>query len=297
MAISWDGLKQFGLPRRAQPTTAGDGPATKCESCGQMLIKKTLAVHLGVCPHCDYHHRLSARRRMEILLDEDSFEERYRELVSVDPLDFHARKSYRESLQKYWKETGEPSSLLCGVGALEARPVAFAASDGFFAQGSMGSVLGEKLTRIIEDAIEQKLPLIVVSGTGGGARMQEGLYSLMQMAKTSAALGRLHDAGLPFISVVTKYTMAGVWASWAALGDLIIAEPQAVIGFTGARVIKETIKKELPEDFQSAEFLLKHGQVDMIVERKDMKPTLSQILTYLCGELAAEESDRESGAA
>jgi len=170
-----------------------------------------------------------------------------------------------------------------------SRRVAFGASDSFFLMGSMGSVLGEKVTRIAEDAAREGLPLVLVSGTGGGARMYEGLFSLMQMAKTSAALGRLHDAGLPYLSVVTDCTMAGVWASWAALGDLIIAEPKALIGFTGPRVIRETIKKELPAGFQSSEFLLEHGQVDMIVERKDLKATLARALDYLLGPLPQAE--------
>jgi len=283
MALSWDGLRRLGLPKREQTSGGGKAHATKCEGCGEILMKKTLDEDLGVCGHCDHHHRISARRRMEITLDPDSFEERYRNLLSVDPLQFRARKSYQDKLQQYWKATGEPDSFLCGFGALEGRKVAFGASDGFFAQGSMGSVLGEKFCRITEDAIAERAPLIVVSGTGGGARMEEGLYSLMQMSKTSAALGRLRDAGLPFLSIVTKHTMAGVWASWAALGDVILAEPKAVIGFTGARVIKETIRKELPENFQSSEFLLEHGQVDAIVPRKELRPTLARMLDYLCG--------------
>jgi acetyl-CoA carboxylase carboxyl transferase subunit beta len=290
MALSWDGLQRFGLPRRPQPTRSADGHATKCEGCGEILMKKTLGDNLGVCPHCDHHHRISARRRMEITLDEDSFEERYANLISKDPLSFRALKSYRDKLERYWRETGEPSSLLCGMGALAGHRVAFAASDGFFSQGSMGSVLGEKLSRIIEDAIEERAPVIAVSGTGAGARMEEGLLSLLQMAKTSAALGRLRRAGLPFISVCTRFTMAGVWASWAALGDLIFAEPRALIGFTGARVIKETIRKELPEGFQSSEFLLEHGQVDGIVHRSEMKKTLGRTLDYLVGPAAPQAS-------
>ncbi|MBN1257118.1 MAG: acetyl-CoA carboxylase, carboxyltransferase subunit beta [Planctomycetes bacterium] len=282
------------MPRRTQPGPGEDGPGTKCENCQELLIKKTLNENLGICPLCNHHHRITARRRMEITLDEGTFEERYYNLISKDPLNFHAVKSYRDKLNQYWHATGEPSSMLCGTGELLGRPVALAISDGFFTQGSMGSVLGEKLTRIVEDCIKEKLPLITVSGSGAGARMEEGLFSLMQMAKTSAALGKLHDAGLPFISLCTRFTMAGVWASWAALGDIIIAEPKALIGFTGARVIKETIKKELPDDFQTAEFLLNCGQIDMIIDRKDMRKTLAQTLDYLCVSAASPSLQAQS---
>ncbi|MHC4887724.1 MAG: acetyl-CoA carboxylase carboxyltransferase subunit beta, partial [Planctomycetota bacterium] len=258
--------------------------------CDEILFKKTLQENLGICPHCDHYHRLSARRRMEVTIDEGTFEERYGNLISKDILSFKGAKSYTSKLEESWKKTGETSAMLVGTGQVMNHPVAFGASDSFFIQGSMGSVLGEKFTRITEDAIKERLPLIVVSGTGGGARMYEGIFSLMQMSKTSAALGRLHDAGLPFISICTDCTMAGVWASWAALGDVIIAEPKALIGFTGPRVIQETIKKELPEGFQSSEFLQECGQVDMIVERKGMRESLNQILTYLCGPAAKTEA-------
>lgn len=234
MAISWDGIKRLGLPLKKQPKVSGDGPATKCEACNEMLIKKTLDDNLGVCQLCGYYHRLPARRRAEITLDTGSFEERYANLISGNPLNFTARTSYPEKLNRYWRATGEASAFLAGTGTITGRRVVFGASDGFFCQGSMGSVLGEKFTRLAEDALNEKMPLVVVSSTGAGARMEEGLISLMQMAKTSAALGRLHEAGIPFISVCTKFTMAGVWASWAALGDVIIAEPKALIGFTGA---------------------------------------------------------------
>jgi acetyl-CoA carboxylase carboxyl transferase subunit beta len=278
----WEGLKKFGVKRKEQPITTGDGPATKCEACGEILIKKTLDENLGVCPLCDHHHRITARRRAEIMMDEDTFEERYENFISKDILNFRALKTYGDKLDRYWKQTGEPSALLCGMGNMEGRRTAFAATDGFFCQGAMGSVVGEKFTRIVEDAISEKVPFVAVSSTGGGARMEESSISLMQMSKTCAALGRLRDAGLPFISIVTRFTMGGVWASWAAVGDIIIGEPKALIGFTGARVIKETIRKELPEGFQSSEFLLEHGQIDMIVERADMKSTVAKCLGYLC---------------
>ncbi len=282
------GLKEFGLKPKTMPITSGDGHGTKCENCAELLMKKTLDDNLGVCPHCDYHHKVSARRRIEITLDENSFEERYSNIISKDPLKFKALKTYDEKINRYRKLTGEPDALVCGVGAIEGRKVAIAASDGFFAQGSMGAVMGEKIVRVIEDAIKERLPVIIVSGTGGGARMEEGLFSLMQMTKTCTALGKLHDAKLPFISICTKLTMAGVWASWAAIGDIIIAEPKAIIGFTGARVIEQTIHQELPEGFQTSEFLLEHGQIDKIVHRRGMHSAIDKILEYLCEPIATQ---------
>ena len=290
MALSWDGLKKLRLPLKQQSTKPGDGPGTKCEGCGELLLKKTLDENLGVCAQCGYHHCISARRRINMLIDAGTFEERYRTLMSSDPLNFKGMKSYRSKLEESYRQTGEPSEMLVGLGNLDGRRVAVGASDNFFIQGSMGSVLGEKLCRITEDAIRERCPLILASGTGGGARMYEGMFSLMQMAKTSAALGKLHEAGLPFISICTDSTMGGVWASWASLGDIIIGEPRALIGFTGPRVIYETFRRELPEGFQSAEFLLEHGQLDMIVDRSEMKARLSGILRALCGAAPAAKA-------
>lgn len=283
MALSWDGLKKLGLPLKKQSQTTGDGPGTKCQGCGELLLKKTLVENLGVCMQCDFHHRIGARHRMRLMIDEGSFDERYSNLISKDPLNFTGVKSYRSKLEESCRKTGESSALLTGIGNIEGRRIAFGASDSFFIQGAMGSVLGEKFVRIAEDAVRDRLPLVIVSGGGGGACMYEGMFSLMQMAKTSAVLGKLHEAGLPFISICTDPTMGGVWASWASLGDIIIAEPKALIGFTGPRVIAETFRRELPDGFQTSEFLLKHGQVDMIVSRADMKERVACILTSLCG--------------
>jgi acetyl-CoA carboxylase carboxyl transferase subunit beta len=290
--FGWEGLKKLGLRPQTPNVEAGTGPATKCESCGEILLKKTLENNLWVCPSCDHHHRITAWERVQVTLDEDSFEENDANLASVDPLDFRGAKSYKNKLEEAFKATGMISAMVGGVGQLRGRDVAFGVTDSRFIMGSMGSVVGEKIARLAERAIDRRLPLIMVSGSGGGARMYEGLFSLMQMAKTSAAIGRLGDAGLPFISVCTDCTMAGVWASWAALGDIIIAEPRALIGFTGPRVIKTTINCELPEGFQLSEFLLAHGQVDMIVHRYELRDRIAAAFDIMLGktpEAAAAE--------
>jgi len=288
----WDGLKKLGRRPQTPNGEVGTGPGTKCEGCGELLVKKTLEDNLGVCPSCAHHHRIDAWRRIEITLDEGSFVERDADLASKDILGFRAAKSYAEALEKAQRTTGMLSAMISGTGTLVGRPTALAVTDSAFLMGSMGSVVGEKLTRLCEHAVREGLPVITVSGSGGGARMYEGLFSLMQMAKTAAALGKLHAAGLPYISICTDCTMAGVWASWAALGDVIIGEPRALIGFTGPRVIKTTINCELPEGFQLSEFLLEHGQLDMIVDRQDMRNTLAGILDTLLGPVpgAAAES-------
>ncbi len=279
--FGWDSLKKLGTRKR--PANGEATPATKCAKCGEMLIKKVLEDNLNVCPNCDHHHYLDPVRRLDSLLDEGSFQERDADLTSLDPLDFRGPKTYLDKLAEARRTTGRLSALLGGEGRLKTRRLAVGVTDSAFIMGSMGSVVGEKLVRLCEFALEQKLPLLMVSGSGGGARMYEGLHSLMQMAKTSAALGDLAAAGLPFISVVTDCTMAGVWASWAALGDIIIAEPKALVGFTGPRVIKTTINCELPAGFQLSEFLLEKGQVDMIVHRRELRDRLASILDKLCG--------------
>jgi acetyl-CoA carboxylase carboxyl transferase subunit beta len=207
-------------------------------------------------------------------------------LASIDILEFHGIESYTAKLEKARANTGITDAMVSGTGKLKNREVAFGVTDARFMAGSMGSVVGERFVRLVEAAVVGRLPMIVFSGSGGGARMYEGLFSLMQMAKTSAALTRLDAAGLPFISVCTQRTMGGVWASWAALGDIIIAEPHAEIGFTGPRVIKTTINAALPEGFQLSEFLLEHGQIDLIVHRHDMRDKLSSILDKLLGPIA-----------
>ncbi len=283
----WNGLR--GIQPKKQPARSeeGTGPAAKCGGCGEQVMKLTLREKLYVCPHCDHHQRMGAWDRIAATLDIDSFEERDAALASLDPLEFQAVKSYREKLNEAYASTRMLSAMVSGRGEIERRPVAFGVTDSDFIMGSMGSVVGEKFTRLAEYAIAERLPLIVVSGSGGGARMYEGLYSLMQMAKTSAALARLREAGLPFLSICTDCTMAGVWASWAGLGDIIIAEPKALIGFTGPRVIKATINAELPEGFQLSEFLLAHGQVDMIVSRAQMRARIADVLAGLLGKPAA----------
>jgi len=254
---------------------------TKCPGCGELLYNKTLKDNLEVCSRCDYHFRMGAYERIGTVLDAGSFREMDKDMVSADPLKFKGPSSYPEKIRKDQKATGLREAAVVGEGAINEKRAAFGATDSRFIMGSMGSVVGEKITRLIEYADKEKIPLIIVSGSGGGARMYEGMFSLMQMAKTSAALDRLNKNGGMFISVLTNPTMAGVMASFASLGDVIIAEPKALIGFTGPRVIQQTIRQELPEGFQSSEFLLEHGLIDMIVHRTELKETLSKLIDYL----------------
>ncbi len=267
-------------------TKKKDMPAdlwTKCPDCSQLIYNKALEENQKVCPKCNYHFVMSALERIKLLLDKDSFKEIDSDMRSVDILKFKGVKSYLDKIQEDSKATGLKEAVLTGKGKLDKKEVVFAVTDSKFIMGSMGSVVGEKLTRAIELATKEKLPIIIVSGSGGGARMYEGILSLMQMAKTSAALSKHNDAGLLFISVLTNPTMAGVMASFASLGDVIIAEPKALIGFTGPRVIEQTIHKKLPEGFQKSEFMLEHGMLDAVVTRKQLKETLSILLEYLEG--------------
>jgi acetyl-CoA carboxylase carboxyl transferase subunit beta len=257
-----------------------DGLWTRCQGCGEIIFNKTLEENLMVCAKCDYHFILSIPRRINIMLDKDSFTELDSGLTSVDPLEFQGPKTYKDKLKQDAGLTGLKEAAVYGTGSIDGKDVILAVTDSRFIMGSMGSVVGEKITRAIELAGEKKVPVIVVSGSGGGARMYEGMFSLMQMAKTSAALSRLNKLGGFFISVLTNPTMAGVLASFASLGDIIIAEPKSLIGFTGPRVIEQTIRQKLPEGFQRSEFLLEHGFVDMIVGRKDMKSTISLLIDY-----------------
>jgi len=253
---------------------------TRCEECKELIYNKKLDENMRVCPKCGFHFTLDANARVRATLDEDSFKEMDPDMVSLDPISFEGPKTYKEKLKKDQELTGLKDAVVAGEGAINGRKVVLGVTDSRFIMGSMGSVVGEKLTRAIERSVETKYPLIIISGSGGGARMYEGLYSLMQMAKTSAALSRHNKAGCLFLSVLTNPTMAGIMASFASLGDLIIAEPKALIGFTGPRVIEQTIRQKLPPGFQKSEFLLEHGLIDMIVHRKNMKETLSKILTY-----------------
>ncbi len=287
--IEWQGLKEkLGLRPQTEIREIGTGPGVKCEKCGEMMMRVDFEANLNVCTLCEHHHAIGALQRIRITLDYNSFVPRDDDLVAIDLLHFNGIESYTQKLEKARKETGITDAMISGVGRLKERPVAFGVTDSRFMAGSMGSVVGERFVRLVETAIEQRLPLIVFSGSGGGARMYEGLFSLMQMAKTSAALTRLDAARLPFISVCTHSTMGGVWASWAALGDVNLAEPKARIGFTGPRVIKTTINAELPEGFQSAEFLLDHGQIDLIVHRCDLRDKLAVLLDKLLGPVRKE---------
>ncbi len=254
---------------------------TKCPECGEVLYNKKLKENLQVCSKCDYHFRLGAYDRIDMLVDKGTFSEMYKDMVSKDPLRFKGPSDYPTKIKKDQKATGLKEAAITGEASINGKRVALTVTDSRFIMGSMGSVVGEKITRLIEHADSNKFPLIIVSGSGGGARMYEGMLSLMQMAKTSAALDRFNKNGGLFISVLTNPTMAGVMASFASLGDIIIAEPKALIGFTGPRVIQQTINKELPEGFQSSEFLLEHGLIDMIVHRKDMRDKLSMLMGYL----------------
>lgn len=260
-------------------TAIPEGLWIKCDDCKEIVYKKEVEANLNVCPKCNYHFRLSARERFEILFDDNKYKEFATEIRSGDPLEFRDTKRYRDRLRVYQQRVGNGDAVLCAEGKVDGVPVVICAMEYSFMGGSMGSVVGEKITSAIERAIEKREPVIIVS-CSGGARMQEGILSLMQMAKISAALARLADAGLPYISVLTDPTTGGVTASYAMLGDINIAEPKALIGFAGPRVIEQTIRQTLPEGFQRAEFLLEHGMVDLITPRSEMKPALSRLLRY-----------------
>jgi acetyl-CoA carboxylase carboxyl transferase subunit beta len=265
-------------PKRGVP----EGLWIRCPGCGASIFRKEAEKLHNVCPQCEYHFYVSAAERIAQVLDEGTFEEWDAHLRSADPLEFADTKPYRERLIAEQKRTGLSDAAVTGSGMIRARRVAFGVTDSAFIMGSMGSVVGERLTRLIEGATERKLPLIIVSGSGGGARMHEGILSLMQMAKVSAALARYDRAGGLFISVLTNPTMGGVAASFASLGDLVFAEPKALIGFAGPRTIKATIRLELPKGFQTSEFLLEHGFIDRIVPRARLKSEIARSIDY-CG--------------
>ena len=265
-------------PKRGVP----EGLWQKCSGCGESVYIKEVTKHLGCCPACDHHMYVSAAQRVEQVLDAGTFEEWDASVYPTDPLEFQDKKKYAERLKAEQSRTGMSDAALTGTGMIRARRVAFAVTDSAFIMGSMGSVVGERLTRLAERATAEKLPLIIISGSGGGARMHEGILSLMQMAKVSAALARYYQAGGLFISVLTNPTMGGVAASFASLGDLVFAEPRALIGFAGPRTIKATIRTELPEGFQTSEFLLEHGFVDRIVARANLKSEIARAIDY-CG--------------
>lgn len=258
----------------------------KCPSCGDILYRKDLAVKVWVCPECGHHFRVTADDYLEIVLDAGSFEEHDADLESLDPLEFVDTKPYPERIAKYREGTGRAEAVVCGTGTIDGVEVSIAVMDFSFLGGSMGSVVGEKVARAIERSLQRKIPLVVLAASGG-ARMQEGVLSLMQMAKTSALLAALDEAGLPFLAVNTDPTTGGVTASFAMLGDVIYAEPHAQIGFAGPRVIKQTIGEDLPDEFQTAEFLLEHGFVDAVVPRGDLKRAVSRTLRWMIGREAS----------
>jgi acetyl-CoA carboxylase carboxyl transferase subunit beta len=259
-----------------------EGMWTKCGSCRAIIWKKDLEANWEVCPKCDHHFRLGARRRLELLLDDEAWTEMDSELASNDPLHFTDTKPYAQRLKDAQHKLGMKDAILTAEGHINGRPVICCSMEFAFIGGSMGAVVGEKVARAIERSVAQKMPLIIVS-CSGGARMMEGVVSLMQLAKVSAALARLDEARLPFISILTDPTTGGVTASYAMLGDLNIAEPGALIGFAGPRVIEQTIRQKLPEGFQTAEFLLEHGFLDAVVPRKELKPYIAQSLSFFLG--------------
>ncbi|MCH7878223.1 MAG: acetyl-CoA carboxylase carboxyltransferase subunit beta [candidate division Zixibacteria bacterium] len=257
-----------------------DGLWTRCDSCSDIIYTKTLEESLWVCPNCKYHFRISSKKYIQLLLDDGHLEELDQNLRSGDPLGFRDSKKYPDRVKAAQQKTGRNDAVSSGLAKIDSIPISFAIMDFSFIGGSMGSVVGEKIARAIERALERKIPLLIVS-CSGGARMQEGILSLMQMAKTSALLGKFSETRLPFISLLTHPTTAGVMASYASLGDVNIAEPKALLGFAGPRVIQQTIGQELPEGFQSSEFFMERGFLDKIIERKDLRKTISLLLQYM----------------
>ena len=278
--MAWFKRKKENISPSSVKTDIPDGQWVKCEECGEIIHTKQVEVNLWCCPKCNNHFRIGSEQYIEILLDKGSFKELDKKMKSADPLEFSDTKPYAERTVTTIKKSGLNDAVKTGIGKIDGKKVAFACMDFKFIGGSMGSVVGEKIARCADAAYEEKIPLIIISQSGG-ARMMEGAYSLMQMAKTSSRLARLADAKIPYISVLTDPTTGGVTASYSMLGDVIIAEPKALIGFAGPRVIKQTIGKDLPEGFQRSEFLLENGFLDFIVARKELKEKLSSLIDYL----------------
>lgn len=280
MTMSWfeklmpSRIRTDGGNKRAVP----EGLWAKCPGCNQILYRAEMERNLDVCPKCNHHNRISARRRLETFLDPDLQEEIAADLESLDPLKFKDSKKYKDRLSQAQKSSGEKDAMIVMRGQLKGVDLVAAAFEFGFMAGSMGSVVGERFVRAVSVCLERHIPLVCFSASGG-ARMQESLFSLMQMAKTSAALERLQKRGLPFISVMTDPTMGGVSASLAMLGDVNLAEPNALIGFAGPRVIEQTVRETLPEGFQRSEFLLEHGAIDMIIDRRDMRERIADLLS------------------
>lgn len=278
--MAWFKKKESRIEKKVK---IPEGLWVKCENCKEIIYRKELENNCKVCPKCQYHFRISAKERITLITDNGSFTELDPDLRSHDPLGFKDTMSYKERLLENEKKTGLKEAAIYGDAKINGRDVVIAVLDFAFMGGSMGTVVGEKVTRAAERAISRKVPLIIVSASGG-ARMQEGMFSLIQMAKTSQAIGRVKEAGLLYISVLADPTFGGVTASFAMLGDIIIAEPKSLVGFAGPRVIQETIKQQLPEGFQRAEFLLEHGMVDIVVTRNELKNTIHKIINIFMPE-------------
>jgi acetyl-CoA carboxylase carboxyl transferase subunit beta len=279
--MSWFTKERVSIERSGgNKVTFPDGMWVKCPGCSETLLSKDIEVNLQVCPKCGHHYRISARKRLEALLDDGVWQEFDADVTSVDFLQFKDAKSYQDRIDSALAKGGAKDAVICVEGSIEELPVQVSCFDFSFMGGSMGSVVGEKITRSIERGLQKNQPVIIISASGG-ARMQESILSLMQMAKTSAALAKLKRAGIPFVSLLTDPTTGGVTASFAMLGDVNISEPKALIGFAGPRVIEQTIRQKLPEGFQRAEYLLDHGMIDAIIPRLEMRSKLASILKML----------------
>lgn len=278
--MPWFSRSKDNISPDSQKKDLPDGLWDKCPSCGEIIHKKQLESNLWTCVKCEHHFRIGSEEYIQILLDKNSFKEMHKKMKSPDPLKFEDTKKYKERLSSTVKSLGLYEAVKVGIGKIEGRNVAFGCMDFQFIGGSMGSVVGEKIARVIDKAYKSKIPLVIVSESGG-ARMMEGAYSLMQLAKTSSRLTRLADAAIPYISVITDPTTGGTTASYAMLGDVNIAEPNALIGFAGPRVIRQTIGKDLPEGFQKSEFLLEKGFIDVICARKNLKETINNLLELM----------------
>jgi acetyl-CoA carboxylase carboxyl transferase subunit beta len=278
--LAWFKRESSEIQANEEKRVRTEGLWVKCEGCRQIIWKKELEDNLNVCTKCDYHFRINSAERLTLLLDEDSIDTQDENLESTDPLNFTDTRPYKARLEKSKASTGMKDAIINATGTMNGRPVIISSMEYSFIGGSMGAVVGECITRAIERACKERKPIIVVSASGG-ARMMEGVVSLMQMAKISAALARLDTARVPYVSVLTDPTTGGVTASYAMLGDLNIAEPGALIGFAGPRVIEQTIRQKLPEGFQTSEFLLQHGMLDAVVHRKDMKSYIARALDFM----------------
>jgi len=278
--VGWFTRKKENISKESKKSDLPDGQWSKCEDCGEIIHNKQLEVSYWTCPKCNYHFRIGSEQYISIIFDKGTFKEQDKKMRSGDPLEFEDTKKYSDRISATIKKSGLNDAVRVGIGKIDGKKTVLACMDFGFIGGSMGSVVGEKIARAMDTAYNEKIPLIIISQSGG-ARMMEGAFSLMQMGKTSTRLARLADAGIPFISILTDPTTGGVTASYAMLGDVIIAEPKALIGFAGPRVIKQTIGRDLPEGFQRSEFLLENGFIDFIVNRKQMKEKLSLLISYL----------------